>query len=124
MILIDSSGWIEYFRAGPLKDPFAKEIENPQKKILSVIQIYEIYKVVKRDISEEAALQAIAALQNHEIMPLDASLAAEAADWSLQHHLAMADAIIYATAQRSKCKLITMDSDFSHLPNTKIISSK
>ena len=54
-------------------------------------------------------------------MPVDESLALEAADLSLARGLAMADAIIYATAQRHGAKLVTADTDFEGLENAIVI---
>ena len=86
-----------------------------------MIELSEIYKVIRRDISEDRALEAIAALEKATIVSLDPSLALEAADVSLEHGLAMADSIIYATAQRYGAKLVTGDADFEGLKDTVVI---
>ncbi len=89
--------------------------------MVSVIEIYEVYKVIRRDVSEERALAAVAAMQRALIAPVDASLALEAADISLAHGLAMADSFVYATARRHGAKLITADADFDTLPGAIVI---
>jgi toxin FitB len=83
--------------------------------------VYEVYKVIRRDISEERALTAVAAMRRAAIAPVDDSLALEAADISLAHGLAMADALVYATARRHDATLVTADADFEDLPKTVII---
>ena len=83
--------------------------------------MYEVYKVIRRDISEERALTAVAAMRRAVIAPVDDSLALEAADISLAHGLAMADALVYATARRHDATLVTADADFEDLPKTVII---
>ena len=88
---------------------------------MSAIEIYEVYKVVRRDVSEERALQAVSALRRATVVPVDESLALEAADISLARGLAMADAIVYATAQRGGATLVTGDTDFEGLPNAVVI---
>jgi predicted nucleic acid-binding protein len=50
------------------------------------------------------------------IVHLDDSLALAAADVSNTYKTAMADSIIYATARRYGCQLITSDSDLQSLP--------
>jgi len=80
-----------------------------------------VYKVIRRDISEERALAAVAAMRRAMIAPIDESLALEAADISLRHGLAMADSLIYATARRHGARLVTADTDFEALPDTVII---
>ncbi|KPJ82996.1 MAG: hypothetical protein AMS19_05985 [Gemmatimonas sp. SG8_23] len=121
MILVDSSGWIEYLAARPKADLFAPYIEGDEPLLSSVIQIYEIYKVVRRDVNEERAIEAIAALRRTTIEPLVDSLALEAADISLEHGLAMADAIILATAARHDAEIVTGDVDFDGLPGVTLI---
>jgi predicted nucleic acid-binding protein len=121
LILVDSSGWIEYLAARPKADEFARYIEGDEPLVTSVIQVYEIYKVVRRDINEERAIESVAALGVTTIEPLHESLALEAADLSLEHGLAMADAIILATAAKHLAGIITADADFDGLPGVTLI---
>jgi toxin FitB len=88
---------------------------------VSAIEIYEVYKVIRRDLSEERALEAVAALRRATIAPVDESLALEAADLSLAHGLAMADSLVYATARRHGATLVTADADFQGLPDAVIV---
>ncbi|CAG0967717.1 hypothetical protein MYXO_01121 [Myxococcaceae bacterium] len=76
---------------------------------------------MRRDLSEERAIEAVAAMHRAQIVPLDASLAIEAADLSLAHGLAMADAIVYATALRQGATLVTGDADFEGLADVVLI---
>ena len=121
MILVDSSGWIEYLAARPKADLFAPYIEGSEPLVSSAIQIYEVYKVVRRDLSEERAIEAVSALRMTTIEPLVESLALEAADAALEHGLAMADAIIFATASRHDAQIVTGDIDFDGLPRVTLI---
>jgi predicted nucleic acid-binding protein len=100
---------------------FAPYLEGREALVASAIQVYEIFKVVRRDLSEERALEAVAALRRARIVPVDESLALEAADLALEAGLAMADALIYATARRHKATLVTGDADFAGLPGTVVI---
>jgi predicted nucleic acid-binding protein len=81
-----------------------------------------VYKVVRRDLSEECALSAVAALRRATIVPVDDALALEAADVALERGLAMADAIVFATAQRYGATLVTGDADFDGLPGVVLIA--
>ncbi len=123
MILVDSSGWIEYLAARPKADAFASFIEEAGRDglLTSVIQVYEIYKVIRRDISEERAIESVAALRSTLIEPLSDSLALEAADVSLELGLAMADSIIFATAARHGARIVTGDADFEGLPGVTLV---
>jgi predicted nucleic acid-binding protein len=80
-----------------------------------------VYKVIRRDLSEERALEAVSALRRATIAPVDESLALEAADLSLEHGLAMTDSLVYATARRHGAKLVTRDADFEGLPAATVI---
>jgi toxin FitB len=88
---------------------------------VSAIEIYEVYKVVRRDLSEERAIEAVSMMQRATIASLDDTLALEAADASLRYGLAMADSIVYATAQRFEATIVTGDTAFEGLPDTLVI---
>ena len=83
--------------------------------------MYEVYKVVRRDISEERAVAAVAALHRAQIVPVDESLAVEAAEISLELGLAMADSLVYATARRHGATLVSGDADFDGLPGAVVV---
>ena len=116
MILIDSSGWLEYFTEGPLANDYAHHLKHLNEIITPTIVLYEVYKIIKRSHSEEEALAAIAQMSKTRILPLTDTIALQAADISLNHHVAMADAIVYATAVNEAAKLITSDADLAPLP--------
>lgn len=89
--------------------------------LVSAIEIYEVYKVIRRDLSEERAVEAVSALRRGTIAPVDESLALDAADLSLARGLAMADSLVYATARRFGATLVTGDTDFEGLPDTVVV---
>ena len=53
---------------------------------------------------------------------LTESIALLATDVSVQHGLAMADAIVYATAKDQKAEVITGDADLKDLPGVVYIT--
>ena len=116
MILVDSVGWIEFFTDGPLATEYARYLQKPSEVIVPTIVLYEVYKKVKNERSEEAALVAVATMQNAQIVPLNEELSLSAADVSLSHKLAMADAIVYASAIQQNAMLVTSDKDLKDLP--------
>lgn len=115
MIVIDSSGWIEYFTDGSLANAYATHLRNLQAIVTPVIVVYEVYKRLKRDLSEEDAIVAVSAMQRTRIIAIDQELALTAADLSLEYRLAMADALVLATARRFQADLLTSDQDFEGL---------
>ncbi len=122
MILVDSSGWIEYFTDGPLADEFAPYLENLAEVVTPTIVILEVYRVIRRQRSEEAATAAVAQMQKTSVVDLDQFLALSAADVSIDHGLAMADAIVYATARTKGVDMVTGDADFAGLSGAKVFS--
>jgi len=77
--------------------------------------------VIRRDLTEERAVEAVTALRRAAIAAVDEALALEAADISLVHGLAMADSLVYATARRFGATLVTGDADFDGLPDTVVV---
>ena len=117
LISIDSSGWIERFTKGPKAPKFKQVIESskPEEIVTSVVALYEVYKKIKKMNGEEEALLAVAALSQTTIAPVDQTISLEAADYSLEHNLHFADALVYATARHWKAKLYTSDDELREL---------
>lgn len=122
MIIVDSCGWLEWFANGDLADKYEEYLTDPEKLLVPVIVLYEVYKVIKRDIGEEKSLLAVGYMKNSQIIPLDEILALSAADMSMQYGLAITDAIIAAAAKHHDTKLITSDPDLKHLPNVTFVA--
>ncbi len=116
MKVIDSSGWLEFFTDGPLASTYAHHLKDLHDVVTPTIVLYEVYKVIKRQRSEEEALIAAAQMGKTQLVPLTDSIALTAADISLTHRIAMADSIVYATAMTEGATLFTSDSDLANLP--------
>ena len=124
MIVIDSSGWIEFFTDGSLANDYARRLRNLASVITPVIVIYEVYKRLKRELSEDDAVLAVSAMQRSQVVSIDQELALTAADLSLEHRLAMADAIVLATARKFQAELVTSDRDFEAIPGVTYLPRK
>ena len=98
-VLVDSSGWIEFFTGGPLAERYASYVAPTSQVVTPTVVLYEVYKKIKRERGEETAVLFAGRLNATEVVPLTESIAFLAADVSLRHGLAMADAIVYATAR-------------------------
>ncbi|WP_455244771.1 PIN domain-containing protein [Petrachloros mirabilis] len=120
-VLLDSSGWIEFFTGGPLADRYAAYLVPRYQLITPTIVLYEVYKKIKRERGEETALLLAGRLNATQVIPLTESIAFLAADVSLRHGLAMADAIVYATAKDQEAELVTGDADLKDLPGVVYI---
>ena len=112
MTLIDSSGWLEFFTDGPLAEKYASYLSDLSQILTPTVVLYEVYKKIRRERGEEDALVAAAQLKKTRIVQLTDTIAMRAAELSLEYHLAMADAMVYATATLHSVLLVTSDSDF------------
>jgi predicted nucleic acid-binding protein len=122
MILVDSNGWIEYFRNGMLAERFEKYLSELDKVVIPVVLIYEVYKKVKKERGEEQALQIVGQMMKAKVVNLDAELMLSAGDISIKHSIPMVDAIIYATAIKEKCPVVTSDPHLEKLENVIYIN--
>jgi toxin FitB len=121
MNLIDSSGWIEWFSEGSQAATYAKYLKDPSQIVTPTVVIYEVYKKIKRERTEEEALLAVSLMKKTTIVPLEESIALLAADLSLKFSLPMADAMVYATAIEKNAQLITGDAHFNNLEKVTLI---
>jgi predicted nucleic acid-binding protein len=119
MNVVDSSAWLEYIAAGPNASFFSEAIENISELIVPTICLYEVFKRIVQQRSENEALQVVAVMQQGKVIDLDHRIALSAARISIDNQLPMADSIILATARIYKAILWTQDSHFEKLKNIK-----
>lgn len=115
-VVVDSSGWIEYFTNGANAECFAPAIEQIDELIVPSIILTEVYRWTLRETSETQALSVIAVMKQGDVVSLDDHLAILAAETSQRYRLPLADGIIYTTAIRSGATLFTQDADMEGLP--------
>ena len=111
--VVDSSAWLAYFADEPTAEYFARAIEDTGSLVIPVVCLYEVFKVLLRESGEDAAFQAVAAMQQGEVVELDANLALEAAKLGLEEGLAFADSIVLAVARQAGATLWTQDAHFA-----------
>ena len=124
MNIVDSSGWLEYFAAGPNAQRFLPALKDPESLVVPVVSIYEVFKVVLRESGENAAIQAVMAMQKATVAEMTPALAMAAAKISLELSLPMADSIIVATARRYDAVIWTQDAHFKNLRGVKYFAKK
>ena len=121
LLLVDSSGWLEFITQDTKAAAFAPFLEGPRPLLVPTIVLYEVFKkLMQMKGKTEADRFASHALRQFTV-PLDEDTAITAARLSLQHRLAMADAIIYATALAHSAELVTSDQAFSGLPGVTLL---
>ena len=124
MNIVDSSGWLAYFADEPNAKHFLTPLKDTASLVVPTITIYEVFKVVLRESSENEALQAVAAMQKGTVADLTTKLAIAASKLSLQRRLPMADSIILATSQVFSAKIWTQNSDFKNISGVKYFPKK
>jgi predicted nucleic acid-binding protein len=124
MNIVDSSGWLAYFADEPNAKYFLSPLSDSALLAVPTVTIYEVFKVILRESSENEALQAVVAMQKGTVVDLNATLAIAASRLSLEHNLPMTDSIILATAQEFKAIIWTQDSDFKNIRNVKYFPKK
>jgi len=124
MNIVDSSGWLAYFADEPNAKHFLLPLNDTASLVVPTVTIYEVFKVVLRESSENDALQAAVAMRKGRVVDLSASRAIAASKLSLEHNLPMADSIILATAKEFEATIWTQDSDFKNIDDVKYFPKK
>ncbi len=124
MNIVDSSGWLSYFADEPNAKHFLGPLNDTASLVVPTVTIYEVFKVVLRESSENEALQAAVAMRKGTVVDLTSLLAIAASKLSLEHNLPMADSIILATAKEFAATLWTQDSDFKNIGGVKYFPKK
>jgi len=122
--VVDSSGWLEYFADTPNADVFAAPILETDNLIVPSISLLEVFKRVLQQRGQDAALQTIALMKQGKVVPLDETLALQAAKLGLEHKLPLADSVILATARAFDATLWTQDADFDGIEGVRFIRKK
>ena len=120
-VVVDSSGWLEYITGDDKADLFAPYFENDVRILVPVIVLYEVRKVLLRSFSETMADIFQSNALRREVINIDEYIAMSAATLSLKYKLAMADALIWATAQRHGARLVTSDAHFDNAHGVTVL---
>lgn len=120
-VVVDSSGWLEYFTNDSKADLFAPYLEGNLIVLLPSIVIYEVRKVLILNHSRTLADLFYSDALRRTVVSFDEVLATKSAELSVLHKLSMADAIIYATATHFEARLVTSASHFANLPGVTLL---
>jgi uncharacterized protein with PIN domain len=75
MNIVDSSGWLAYFADEPNAKYFLTPLQDSALLVVPTVTIYEVFKVILRESSENEALQAVLAMQKGTVVDMNAPLA-------------------------------------------------
>jgi predicted nucleic acid-binding protein len=121
--VIDSSVWLELVTDGPLAVCCSEHLADLAEVVTPTVVLLEVYRVLRRQGRERAALRTVGEMEYTRFVAVDTHVAITAADLSIDHGLAAADAFIYATARLEGCELVTADADFRGLPGVTLVEA-
>ena len=115
MNIVDTSLWIEYFAGTRLDASILRVIKNKDELCVPVICLYEVRKKFLNDNDASKADLSVNIMKLGRIIIMDSEIAILASDVGKHYKLAMADSIIYATAQVHNAEIYTQDKHFEGL---------
>jgi toxin FitB len=116
LVTLDSSCWLEYFMDSERASLYAPAVAKTEQLIVPLITVYEVYKKLRRELTDAIAREAIGLMRQGELVEADLTITLAAAAHT---ELAMADSLIYATAQHHRAVVWTQDAHFEKLPGVK-----
>ena len=119
MNVVDSCGWLEYIADGPNAEFFEPALSDLPNLIVPSITLYEVYNRVLVQSGQPFADRAVNAMNRGQVVHLDADNLRLAAIASVRFKLAMADSIIWQTAQLNHAQLFTQDAGLKDAPDVQ-----
>lgn len=120
--VVDSCGWLEYFANGSNADFFAPVIEDTAHLLVPAITVFEVTRRLLVTSTNAMAERACTHMGKGRIKHLSAHAMLRASQAATRYQLAMADAIIWQTAQEFEARLYTQDVDLQGLPGVHYIA--
>ncbi len=121
LVLVDSSGWLEYITGDEKADAFGEVLQRDVQVLVPTIVLYEVLKILLLRAGKSEADVFLSEALRRKVVDLTETIALAAASMSIDYKLPMADAIIYATAKAHRAELVTSDAHFSGLPGVVVL---
>lgn len=116
MRLVDTSAWVEWISESELHRLIAPMLPTTTDWLVPTIVQFELSRWIARNTSGLQRGEAVIAFSNScVVVPMSTEIALAAAVVGRQHNLAVADAIIYATARAFGADMLTCDAHFEGL---------
>lgn len=119
MNVVDSSGWTEFFQAGPNGPNFKPPIEQRNQLLVPTIALFEVHKVLSRSLPADLVKRALDVMRLGRVLDLTDARAIAASVVARQHRLALADAAMYSIAQELGATFWTQDVDYDGLAGVR-----
>ena len=119
MNVVDSSGWIEFFKAGANGPVFKPVIEDRNRLLVPTIALFEVHKILSRALPIALVAQSLDVMRRGRVLDLTDARAIAASLVAVRYKLAMADAAMYSMAQEFGAVFWTQDVDYQGLPGVQ-----
>ncbi|MFZ4481412.1 MAG: type II toxin-antitoxin system VapC family toxin, partial [Rhodoferax sp.] len=116
MNIVDSCGWLEYIANGSNAAFFQDALADETQLLLPPLVVFEVIRRLKVLGQDFAIVPTVTVMRRLQRADLSAEQLAQAAVASHGRKLALADAIIWQTAQTYQALLYTQDADLQGLP--------
>jgi predicted nucleic acid-binding protein len=120
-VVVDSSGWLEYITGDEKAAGFAAYLEGAAPVLVPVLVLYEVRKILLLRKSHVLADLFLSEALRRHVIAIDENIALAAAEISIDYQLAMADALLYATARSHRAHFVTSDAHFNGLPGVTLM---
>ena len=91
---------------------------------MPTVTLYEVFKRMLQQRGDDDALQAVAVMQQGQVVELSGPLAIAAARLSIDLAIPMADSIMLATARAWNATLWTLDAGFQGVPGVRYAKTR
>ena len=122
MNVVDSSGWIEFFRAGANGPVFKPVIEDRNHLLVPTISLFEVHRVLNRSLDTDLVTRCLDVMRLGRVLDLTDARAVAAAQIATRHKLVMADAAMYAMAREFGATFWTQDAAYQGLPDVRFFA--
>jgi len=109
--LIDTHGWIEYWKGGEKAEDIAIYIEGNEEIIVSTINLLEIEYWLSKHFGPSVAKNKLQVVMKRSfVIEVDEEIVKEASKLRITYKLPLISSIILATARKYKARIVTGDS--------------
>ena len=115
MNVVDSSGWIEFFKTDPNGLTFKPIIQDEPRLLVPSISLFEVHRVLSRALPADVVQTCLDVMRRGRMLDLTDRPAIAASKAAAQHGLVLADAAIYSMALEHGATLWTQDVDYQGL---------
>jgi predicted nucleic acid-binding protein len=119
MNVVDSSGWIEFFRAGANGPVFKPVIEDRNRLLVPTIALFEVHRVLSRSLPDDLVKRCLDVMRLGRVLDLTDQRAIAAAQVAARHKLAMAGAAMYSMALEFGAVFWTQDVYYQGLDSVR-----